>query len=66
MLVSLTLGAINIPAAAVVRVLWLRVVEPSSLQALPAAGIILDIRLPRVLVGAAVGGSLALAGVAAQ
>jgi iron complex transport system permease protein len=66
LVVSLMLGPIRIPAGTVIRVLWLRLVAPRGLGLLPAAGIILDIRLPRVLVGAAIGGSLALAGVAAQ
>ena len=64
--VGLTSGYAGIPAASVARILWLRVVAPRAVQALPTAGILLDIRLPRVLVGAAAGASLALAGVAAQ
>lgn len=64
--VGLTSGSVGIPISMVTHILWLGLVAPRSLQSLPAAGILLDIRLPRVLVGAAAGGSLALAGVAAQ
>jgi iron complex transport system permease protein len=65
--IALALGGAGVPPETVARILWLRLTEPWSLDALePAASIILDIRLPRVLVGVAVGASLALAGVAAQ
>jgi iron complex transport system permease protein len=66
-LVALAAGGAGIPPGQVARVLWLHIWEPSALDAYqPAAGIVVDIRLPRVLVGAAVGASLSLAGVAAQ
>jgi iron complex transport system permease protein len=66
MAIGLTSGYVGMSAAMVARILWLRAVDPRSLEALPAAGILMDIRMPRVLVGAAVGASLALAGAAAQ
>jgi iron complex transport system permease protein len=67
MMVALAAGSWAISPWLVARILWLRGLAPGSLGGLePSAGIILDIRLPRVLVGGAVGASLALAGVAAQ
>lgn len=65
--VALAAGGAAVPAKLVARILWLRAVAPHALDQLePASSIVLDIRLPRVLVGVAVGASLALAGVAAQ
>src|SRR5262249_27747102 len=66
-LVALAAGGASVAPSLVARILWLRALEPQSLAGLgPGAAIILDIRLPRVLVGGAVGASLSLAGVAAQ
>jgi iron complex transport system permease protein len=68
-LLALTTGGASLRSALVARVLWLRLTDGAALAAVEpswAASVVLDIRLPRVIVGAAVGGSLALAGVAAQ
>jgi iron complex transport system permease protein len=64
--ISLVTGYAGISPQTVVRVLWLRLTAPAGLQDSLAAGVVLEIRLPRALVGAAVGASLALAGVATQ
>jgi len=66
LVISLISGYAGIPPKTVARVLWLRLTAPAALHDPTVTGIILEIRLPRALVGAAVGASLALAGVAAQ
>jgi iron complex transport system permease protein len=67
--VSLGTGEAGIPPGVAARILWLRIIQPWALGAVEprwAPAVLLEIRLPRVLLGAAVGASLALAGVAAQ
>ncbi len=57
-LIGLLIGAVGMRPAAVLGALW----DPSR----PEAAIIHNLRLPRVLLGFAVGGSLAMAGAALQ
>jgi iron complex transport system permease protein len=67
--VALATGGVPIRPALVARILWLRLTAAGALVGVEppwAVSVVLDIRLPRVLVGMAVGASLALAGVAAQ
>jgi iron complex transport system permease protein len=68
-LIALSTGGAGIPPGLAGRILWLRLVDPAALEQVEpawATSVVLEIRLPRVLVGMAVGASLALAGVAAQ
>src|SRR5262245_31426383 len=58
MTVALSAGGAAISPRLVARILWLRCLAPQALASLePSAGILLEIRLPRVLVGASVGAS---------
>lgn len=57
--VSLTLGSVAVPLKKILAVFFER-------EATPESAIIFDIRLPRILLGCAIGGSLSLAGVILQ
>ncbi len=63
LLLSLSLGSVSIPFSRVIGILF---APGSGADALTDARIVLDLRLPRVLLGACVGGGLALAGVVFQ
>src|SRR5438046_1772007 len=67
MVLALAIGEVPLRPGLVARILWLRLIgthDLATVQPSWAPGVVLDIRLPRVMVGMAVGASLALAGVA--
>ena len=65
--VSLGMGSVDLAPGEVTRVLlWRLGVESGAAPGFTADAVVVDIRLPRVLLGAVAGGSLALAGAALQ
>jgi len=68
-ILSTGMGFLNIPAAAVVKILWSKVAGSPDLiagmnEVFPV--VVLDVRLPRILTSALVGGGLAMCGVMFQ
>lgn len=70
-IISITFGAVSIPAKDVAEIVWYRLIGADSPRALELlnssrADIIWDIRMPRVLMAVIVGAGLALSGVVMQ
>jgi len=65
-LVSVGVGSVAIPPGETARIIWSRLVGGSSGAEASHVGIIWNLRLPRIALGALVGAALSLAGVAAQ
>lgn len=68
-ILSITFGAVSIPALDVAKIVWYGLIgsdSPEAVQMLNSArgDIIWSIRMPRVLLSAVVGAGLALSGVA--
>lgn len=71
MILSITFGAVSIPAEDVAKIVWYQIIgadTPEAVEMLTSsrADIIWDIRMPRVLMAVVVGAGLALAGVVMQ
>ncbi len=66
MLISATMGFMKIPAAQVVAVIVHKITGFGAVPDPVAAGIVLDVRLPRIIGAALVGGSLAVCGAVFQ
>lgn len=70
-ILSITFGAVSIPAEEVAKIIWYRMIHadnPEALEVLSSSRmeIIWNIRMPRVLMAVVVGAGLALAGVVMQ
>ncbi len=66
MLIAATMGFMKIPAAEVVAVIVHRITRSGTVPDPVAAGIVLDVRLPRIIGAALVGGALAASGAVFQ
>ena len=66
MLIAATMGFMKIPAAEVVAVIVHRITGSGTVPDPVAAGIVLDVRLPRIIGAALVGGALAASGAVFQ
>jgi heme transport system permease protein len=68
MIASLAIGPVSIAPGHVLSILfdWISGTKPANIQAIRESVIVLDIRLPRMILGVFVGGTLAVSGVLLQ